>query len=83
MAAGNAFNTQDELVTISAINGSSVTFSPALSLLTRLRPPGRQRAKQGFVVNMTPTCLELRIARTFHGERGHVMFLHNDSATVQ
>ncbi|MBD0258469.1 MAG: RICIN domain-containing protein, partial [Cytophagales bacterium] len=81
LSGGNPFFPQDEIKTISAISGSTVTFNSGLTHMRKV-----DFATWGvfpYVANTTRN-IQYKSANTSdHSRKGHVMFMHNPDVDVR
>ncbi|MEM1089081.1 MAG: G8 domain-containing protein [Pseudomonadota bacterium] len=74
------FGTQDEVVTITAVNGSEVGITPALTYSHRSPRADLKTSVANFSRNVTIATQNPQTARE---RRGHVMFVHNDNIDIR
>ena len=74
------FGTEDEVVTITAIDGNQVSFTPALVYNHGTPRADLKTSVANFSRNVTIATQDPLVARE---RRGHVMFVHNDNIDVR
>ncbi len=74
------FGTEDEVVTVSAVNGNVVSFSPALVYDHGSPRSDLKTSVANYTRNITFASRNPEVPRE---RRGHVMFVHNDSIDVR
>lgn len=75
------FGTEDEVITITAVNGPDVSFTPALSFNHTTPRADLKASVANFSRNVSFATLNPEAVETH--QRGHVMFMHNDNIDVR